>query len=167
MARPAAPGAGGRESSATTLVAGRPVIAAYLPGWPQRAAALIAELRGHLGVLAGRIEHIGSTAIPGMTAKNVLDLQVSVTGLDAAARAFDGPLGVLGFQRAVYARDHVPAGQPADPGQWAKIFWSRRAHPGGDVNLHARVAGSANERLALLFRDWGRAAGVTPPSASS
>src|SRR6266536_3982756 len=41
--------------------------------------------------------------------------------------------------------------------QWAKLFWSRRAHPGGDVNLHVRVAGSANERLALLFRDLFRA----------
>jgi GrpB-like predicted nucleotidyltransferase (UPF0157 family) len=157
MSTSVAPGAGGRESSGMRLGAGRPVIAAYQPGWPQRAATLIAALRGHLGVLAGRIEHIGSTAIPGMDAKDVLDLQVSVTGLDAAARAFDEPLGVLGFHPAVYARDHVPAGQAGDPGQWAKIFWSRRAHPGGDVNLHARVAGSANERLALLFRDWFRA----------
>jgi GrpB-like predicted nucleotidyltransferase (UPF0157 family) len=157
MATPVAPGTGGREFSGTWLGAGRPVVVAYLAGWPQHAAALIAELRGHLGVLAGRIEHIGSTAIPGMDAKDVLDLQVSVPDLDAAARAFDEPLGILGFQRAVYARDHVPAGQTGNPGQWAKIFWSRRAHPGGDVNLHARLAGSANERLALLFRDWFRA----------
>jgi GrpB-like predicted nucleotidyltransferase (UPF0157 family) len=102
-----------------------------------------------------------------MDAKNVLDLQVSVAGLDAAARAFDEPPGVLGFQPAVYARDHVPAGQAADPGQWAKIFWSRRAHPGGDVNLHARIAGSANERLALLFRDWFRAHPEAIPAYAS
>jgi GrpB-like predicted nucleotidyltransferase (UPF0157 family) len=143
------------------------MIAAYLPGWPQDAATLIAALRGHLGVPARRIEHIGSTAIPGMDAKNVLDLQVSVTDLDAAARAFDEPLGALGFQPAVYARDHVPAGRAADPGQWAKIFWSRRAHPCGDVNLHARVAGSANERLALLFRDWFRAHPEAIPAYAS
>ena len=54
-------------------------------------------------MLAGRIEHIGSTAIPGMDAKDVLDLQVSVADLDAAARAFDEPLGALGFERGAYA----------------------------------------------------------------
>jgi GrpB-like predicted nucleotidyltransferase (UPF0157 family) len=167
MSTPVAPGTGGRESSETRQGAGRPMIAAYLPGWPQDAATLIAALRGHLGVPARRIEHIGSTAIPGMDAKNVLDLQVSVTDLDAAARAFDEPLGALGFQPAVYARDHVPAGRAADPGQWAKTFWSRRAHPGGDVNLHARVAGSANERLALLFRDLFRAHPEAIPAYAS
>ena len=36
---------------------------------------------------------------------------------------------------------------------WAKRFWTRRG-TGADVNLHVRVSGSPNERLALLFRDW-------------
>ena len=38
-----------------------------------------------------------------------------------------------------------------------KRFWSRRGSVDGDVNLHVRLVGSANERLALLFRDWYRA----------
>ena len=78
MATLVAPGTGGRESSGMGRGDGLPVVVAYLPGWPHRAATLIAALRGRLGVLAGRIEHIGSTAIPGMVAKDVLDLQVSV-----------------------------------------------------------------------------------------
>jgi hypothetical protein len=45
MATPAAPGTGGSESSGTGQEAARPVIVAYLPGWPQRAATLIAALR--------------------------------------------------------------------------------------------------------------------------
>lgn len=129
-----------------------------MPSWPQRAAVLIAALRGHLGGLAERIDHIGSTAVQGMDAKDILDLQVSVADLDIAAQAFDEPLGALGFHRAAYdEHDHVPAGRADDPGQWAKRFWSRRAHPGGDVNLHVRITGSPGERLALLFRDWFRA----------
>lgn len=36
-------------------------------------------------------------------------------------------------------------------------MWVRRDHAEGDVNLHVRLEGSANERLALLFRDWMRA----------
>jgi GrpB-like predicted nucleotidyltransferase (UPF0157 family) len=167
MATLVAPGTGGRESSGMGRGDGLPVVVAYLPGWPHRAATLIAALRGSLGVLAGRIEHIGSTAIPGMDAKDVLDLQVSVADLDAAARAFDEPLGALGFERAAYAHDHVPAGAAGDPRQWAKRFWSRRAHPGGDVNLHVRVGGSANERLALLFRDWFRAHPEAIPAYAS
>jgi GrpB-like predicted nucleotidyltransferase (UPF0157 family) len=49
-----------------------------------------------------------------------------------------------------------PAGLDDDPAGWAKRFWSRRGHPNGDVNLHVRLAGSPNERLALLFSDWLR-----------
>ena len=147
--------------------AGHSVIVAYVPGWPQRAATVIATLQGHLGVLAGRIEHIGSTAIPGMDAKDVLDLQVSVADLDVAAQAFAEPLGALGFQRAAYGHDHVPAGLAGDPRQWAKRFWSRRQHPGDDVNLHVRLTGSPNERLALLFRDWFRAHPEAVPAYAS
>ena len=61
------------------------------------------------------------------------------------------------FERWAYARDHVPAGRVDDPVSWAKRFWSRRDHVDGDVNLHVRVVGSPNERVALLFRDWMRA----------
>lgn len=110
-----------------------------------------------LGDPALRIEHIGSTSIPGMAAKDVIDLQMSVSSLERAADLFEAPLAVLGFARAAAVRDHVPAGVEDDPARWAKLLWSRRGHLGGDVNLHVRLAGSPNERLALLFRDWFRA----------
>ncbi|HXP21546.1 MAG TPA: GrpB family protein [Streptosporangiaceae bacterium] len=156
MAAPLAPDTSGPESAAAVMFMGHPVVVAYLADWPRRAAALIATLREQLGVGAERIEHIGSTAIPGMDAKDVLDVQVSVADLDIAARAFGGPLGGLGFRPTTYDRDHVPVGRDDDPGQWAKRLWVRRDHPDGDVNLHVRRAGSPGERLALLFRDWFR-----------
>ena len=53
-----------------------------------------------------------------------------------------------------YERDHVPARRDDDPARWAKRFWSRQGHSDLDANVHVRVAGSPNERLALLFRDW-------------
>jgi len=133
------------------------VVVDYTGDWPGRAASLIATLRDQLGARAERIEHIGSTAIPGMAAKDVLDLQVTVTSLEDAARDFDQPLGSLGFRRTPYERDHVPAGRQDDGRRWVKRLWARRGHPDGDVNLHVRLAGSPNERLALLFRDWFRA----------
>ncbi len=128
----------------------------YEHSWPQQAAALAAELRGRLGPLAERVEHIGSTSIPGMAAKDILDMQVSVADLDVAATAFAAPLAELGFESLPYCYDHVPAGHTDDPERWAKRYWRRRGHP-GDVNLHVRRTGSPNERLALLFRDWFRA----------
>ncbi|HTW99390.1 MAG TPA: GrpB family protein, partial [Acidimicrobiales bacterium] len=42
---------------------GRPVVVSYQPGWPERAALLIEELQAALAGLAGRFEHIGSTAV--------------------------------------------------------------------------------------------------------
>ena len=124
------------------------------PKWAERATVVIATLHGALGAEALRIDHVGSTAIPAMDAKDVLDIQVSVTDLVDAQERFDGPLHDLGFARAPNgARDHVPAGRGDDPALWAKRFWARRG-TGEDVNLHVRLSGSPNERLALLFRDW-------------
>jgi GrpB-like predicted nucleotidyltransferase (UPF0157 family) len=128
------------------------VVEPHDQAWQARAAALIERLHGRLGASALRIEHIGSTAIPGMAAKDVLDLQVSVADLDAAARAFEAPLRADGFEPLPYLRDHVPAWLDDDPARWAKRFWKRDG-----VNLHVRLAGSPNERVALLFRDWLRA----------
>jgi len=133
------------------------VVSAPDPKWAERAAVVIATLCGPLGAEALRIDHIGSTAIPAMDAKDVLDLQVSVADLVDAQERFDAPLHDLGFARAPNGtRDHVPAGRSDDPALWAKRFWTRRG-TGEDVNLHVRVSGSPNERLALLFRDWMRA----------
>ena len=139
----------------------------YDPAWPGRASALIAGLGEVLGPRALRIEHIGSTAISGMAAKDVIDLQVSVGDLGSAARDFDEPLGAKGFRRVPYDHDHVPAGLDDDPARWVKRLWSRRGHGDGDANLHVRLAGSPNERMALLFRDWLRAHPAAVPAYSA
>jgi dephospho-CoA kinase len=141
-------------------------IVPYDDRWPQRAAAELRDLAGALGSLVVYADHIGSTAVPQMAAKDVLDLQLSVRDLAAAAAAFDGPLARLGYQRRPYERDHVPAGETGDASLWAKRLWARRA-PGGYVNLHVRVVGSPNERLALLFRDWLRAHPQAVPAYSA
>lgn len=124
--------------------------------WTARGLALAARLRHDLGPAAVRVEHIGSTSIPGMPAKPVIDLQVSVLDLDAP---LDAPLEALGLSRQPFVHDHVPAGLTDDPDRWAKRMWR-----GPDVNLHVRLAGSPNERLALLFRDWFRAHPAAVPA---
>ena len=133
------------------------VVSPYDPAWQQRGAALAAELRAALGPLARRVEHIGSTSVPGMAAKPVFDFQLSVDDLDAAAAAFDAPLAAFGLARRPYQQDHVPAGRDDPPHLWAKRLWSKPAPGGERLIVHCRLVGSPNERLALLFRDWFRA----------
>jgi GrpB-like predicted nucleotidyltransferase (UPF0157 family) len=142
----------------------RALIVPYDEQWPARAAAELSRLVRALAPLVLHADHIGSTAVPGMAAKPILDLQLSVHDLNEAAASFGAPLATLGYDRLPYERDHVPAGNDSDPELWAKRYWRRRNHPAGDVNLHVRVAGSPNERLALLFRDWLRA---HPPAVAA
>ena len=142
----------------------RPELVPYDPAWRSAGAMLADQLRLALAPFALRVEHIGSTAIPGMASKRILDMQVSVADLAEATKAFDAPLADLGFARTPYEQDHVPAGSDDDPARWAKRLWSRRDHPDGSVNLHVRLLGSPNERLALLFRDWFRAQPAAVPA---
>jgi GrpB-like predicted nucleotidyltransferase (UPF0157 family) len=127
----------------------------YDPDWPDQFRRLAAELRHHLGEAASRIDHIGSTAVPGLAAKDVIDLQVTVAGLadaDRLAPAFQR----AGYLPTPYRHDHRPAGDTSDPTTWEKRLW--RSPPGGRrVNVHVRVAGWPNQRYALLFRDYLRA----------
>ncbi|MEU8890185.1 GrpB family protein [Streptomyces sp. NPDC048442] len=135
-----------------------PVLVDHSPDWQARGRSFTGELLAALAPFASYVEHIGSTSIPGMAAKPVFDLQVSVADLEEAEKAFAEPLSARGFQLSRHRHDHVPAGLDDDPQEWTKRLWSRRAHPAGpDVNLHVRRLGSPNERLALLFRDWFRA----------
>ena len=72
------------------------VLAEYDPHWPALFEAEAARIQQQLGDLARRIEHVGSTAIPGMTAKPVIDIQVSVTSLQPIG-VYEERLGSLGY----------------------------------------------------------------------
>ena len=79
----------------------RPAIIPYQPAWPAEFQAIAAAQRQALGGLALRIDHIGSTSVPGLPAKDVIDVQVSVAALEAAAAAaIRAALGSLGYRPA-------------------------------------------------------------------
>lgn len=67
------------------------------PSWPGQAAAAIEALRAAVPGLFVEIEHIGSTAVPGLAAKPVIDLMAAVHDLTHAAR-HQGALADLGFR---------------------------------------------------------------------
>jgi dephospho-CoA kinase len=133
---------------------GPPVLADYRPDWPAQAQRLAARLRQADGrVLA--VDHIGSTAVPGLPAKDVLDLQVTVASL-AAADELEPALAAAGFPRRPGSwRDHPKPSNP-DPALWQKRLHGN-ADPGRAANIHVRAAGSPGWRHALAFRDWLRA----------
>jgi GrpB-like predicted nucleotidyltransferase (UPF0157 family) len=137
-------------------------IVAYDDRWPAEFDRLGTALRQSLGDLALRIDHIGSTAVPGLAAKAIIDVQVTVAALDAAAIAAAlGPLGYALYEG--FACDHVPPGRDDTPAEWSKLYF--HAPPGQrPTHLHVRQAGRANQRYALLFRDYLRS---TPSSAAA
>jgi dephospho-CoA kinase len=104
--------------------------------------------------LAGgaRVDHIGSTAIPGMPAKDVLDLQLTVPSLQIADE-LSADLAAGGFPRLAGFEQDTPHPHGADPDPWHKRLHGN-ADPGQSLNLHVRVKDSPNWRWALLFRDW-------------
>lgn len=131
-------------------------IVSYDTDWPAAFRELAAPLRMTLGDLALRIDHIGSTSVPGLAAKDVIDLQITVAALDAEAlSAALAPLGYMLYPPADH--DHTPPGRDDDPPEeWSKLFF--RAPEGQRRrNLHVRQAERANQRYALLFRDYLRA----------
>jgi GrpB-like predicted nucleotidyltransferase (UPF0157 family) len=125
--------------------------------WDGEFRILANKLGDGLGDLALRIDHIGSTSVPGLPAKDVIDVQVIVGDLDCdpITRAME----TLSFEHKNQEwnlRDHVPAGWTGDPARWAKLVFGPPPDA-RDSNVHVRVAGAPNERYALLFRDFLRA----------
>ena len=134
-----------------------PTLVAYDDSWPSAAARLIERITLVLGDRAMAVEHIGSTSVPGMTAKDVIDLQIAVRRLsDADAPEFVRALADKGFPRSEGNTQDNPHAWAPDPLLWRKRFHGS-ADPGRIVHLHVREVDGPGWRYALLFRDWLRA----------
>jgi GrpB-like predicted nucleotidyltransferase (UPF0157 family) len=128
-------------------------IVPYQSRWPGEFRALAAVLRQGLGDLALRIDHIGSTSVPGLAAKDIIDVQITVAALDQKVLA---AMLALGYTQPGVRRDHRPARAEGPEADWEK--WLFNPPPGQRrTNTHVRVQGRANQRYALLFRDYLRA----------
>jgi GrpB-like predicted nucleotidyltransferase (UPF0157 family) len=126
-------------------------IVAYRPSWAAEFREIAAALRAGLGEVALRIDHIGSTSVPNLSAKDVIDIQITVENLngDGAER-----LRNLGYvQQPEIEGDHVPRGYAGPEGEWTKLFFVQ-ANGQRRINIHVRQAGRPNQRYALLFRDY-------------
>ncbi|MFF0739650.1 GrpB family protein [Streptomyces sp. NPDC004111] len=130
-------------------------ISPYLPSWPDEFEVLAARLHDALGGLAVAIDHIGSTSVPGLPAKDCVDVQVRVRPGDLELRAADigAAFGTLGFRRRPepWNQEETSLGSPCRKLVFAPPPGARRC------NVHVREHDAPNSRFALLFRDYLRA----------
>ncbi len=113
------------------------------PGWAAAFDAEAAAVREALGAVLVRLDHIGSTAVPGLSAKPIIDLQASVEPLDPDD-----------LERRLLALGYVRVRWPADATYpfYAKPRDGSRTH-----HLHACEPGGWEERRHLAVRDYLRA----------
>lgn len=122
----------------------RIVLMPYNPDWRGRFLAMGQRIRHALGGTALRIDHHGSTAVPGLVSKPVIDIQVSVASLEDTD-AFAPWLEELGL---TFRRDDPDLTRRSFSGDFRGV---------GMANVHVRRAGSFSEQFQLLFRDFLRA----------
>jgi len=119
-------------------------IASYDACWPDRFALEQSELENAIGAWAsGGIHHVGSTAVPDLDAKPIIDILVGVDSLDSSRACFE-PLAELGYLYAPYREHEMHWFCKPDP--------SRRTH-----HLHLVPTDSRRFRDELAFRNRLRA----------
>lgn len=130
------------------------IIHDYNSEWPTEFEAIRLLIVEILGSLALRIDHIGSTSVPDLGAKDIIDIQITVEALTSEVRQRFSEAGYEYWE--AITQDHVPLGEDDDPKLWAKFFFTQ---PKGQrrANVHVRVENNPNQRYALLFRDYLRA----------
>ncbi|OBI23782.1 dephospho-CoA kinase [Mycobacterium sp. E2238] len=132
------------------------------PSWPDQARRIVNRLQTACGHRAIRVDHIGSTAVPDLPAKDVIDVQISVESLAVSDELVE-PLLAAGYPRIERitsdvakpdARSTVKRYDHSDDA----ALWGKRIHasadPGRPTNVHIRVDGWPNQQFALLFVDW-------------
>lgn len=126
------------------------VVSSPSDSWIAEGAALAAELAGLVPAAAG-VEHVGSTSVPGMPAKDCLDMMVVVHDLEGSG-ASDALRG------AGYRRRPEPwnVAEQAAGRDWPKLVFAPPVDA-RSCNVHVRTVGSPTTRLNLLFREHLRA----------
>lgn len=123
--------------------------------WPQAFVEVAQPLRDLLGELAVRIDHIGSTSVPGLAAKDIIDVQITVKDFSCSDQLIT-LLGGLGYTFASdITQDHLPPLYQGPASDWEKRYFRPPAtlRP---MHLHIRAANRPNQRYPLLFRDYLR-----------
>ena len=118
------------------------IIETHNDNWSQLYSELRFRIVNQIGPLIQRIDHIGSTAVPGLAAKPIIDIQISVSDLDNIEKVKSG-LSDIGFE---FRKDNPDLTKR----YFRESSGMRRTH------IHVRQSGSWSEQFNLLFRDYLR-----------
>jgi dephospho-CoA kinase len=139
-----------------------PKVVPYHTAWPDQARRIIKRIEMACGPKVLRVDHIGSTAVPGLDAKDVIDIQVTVPSLEIADEIADA-LADVGYPREAHIATDTPTPDarstaPELDHSNDSALWRKRIHgaadPGRPANIHLRVDGWPGQQFALLFTDW-------------
>jgi GrpB-like predicted nucleotidyltransferase (UPF0157 family) len=121
----------------------------YRSEWPAEFEVIAEELRAALGTRALNVDHVGSTSVPGLPAKDCIDVQIRVATLDELKPLLTN----MGFRLRPepWNQVEVSSGQECRKLVFAPPIGARTC------NVHVRLDGGPNARYALLFRDYLRA----------
>lgn len=130
------------------------VVTSYQLGWVDEFTRIARRIRDLVGHTAIRIDHIGSTAVPGLGAKDVIDIQITVSDLDNVDRMTKALRDAAFRQGDIFQYD-VFHNKPETDRELCKLFMRE---PKGErrTHIHIRELGRFNQRYALLFRDYLR-----------
>jgi dephospho-CoA kinase len=123
------------------------------PSWPNEFELISQTILNSAGHLLVKIDHIGSTAVPSLPAKDVIDIQITVPTLPA--EDLKQALVKLGYEHSEQiSSDNLVGYNEGDP-ELAKIYFheqrgARKAH------IHVREQGRLNQNYPLVFRDFLR-----------
>lgn len=122
------------------------VVCDYDPAWPAMFEHERTRLRGVLGSMVITVEHVGSTAVPGLASKPIIDLLVGVRSLTEARSCCIAPLRGAGYA-------YLPQYESWLPGE---LFF-RKGSPGPWTHhLHMMEPSNPRWHEILLFRDYLR-----------
>ncbi len=129
-----------RDLEQTRQALGHVSIAPPDISWPEHFSREREHLRPFLGNIADELQHYGSTAIPGLSAKPIIDMMAPVLSLDQAD-GFSPGLATAGYQKI-------------DAGFFKRRFFRREADDGLAYHLHLVVSPAWPLKNELMFRDW-------------
>ncbi len=122
------------------------VVAEHDPCWPARYAEESAKIRPAFGASLVALEHIGSTSVPGLAAKSIVDIQAVVRSLADAQRTASA-LSALGWEQGIFALDPK-----------RRLYFKKRDAEGRRTHqLHVYEPDHPAASAHLLFRDYLRA----------
>lgn len=133
-------------------------ITPYNSQWPQAFQQLKQDLQSLFGLWAERVDHIGSTSVPGLAAKNIIDIQITVKDLENTEfKLFLKKITEHSptYRLRSYNYDELTGMENNHPG--LKKRFIKAQLPDLTANIHIRQRGNINQRYALLFVAFLRA----------